>query len=243
MKLFKAFALAFNMMSIIPFFKVHNFYKGINGYSAMFYPLIGFILGSVLWATHTLLNPYLPSIHLSVLIFSLWILISGALHLDGFSDTVDGLFVSKEKSLQVMKDSHVGGMGMSFTVVFLALKLSSIIYLGIYNLIYLLPIVLMLSRLNATLAIYFYKYISSGVGALIKKELKIVHILFALLYTLAIAFYFNSLVLFILSSFVLVLCAHFFTRRLSGLNGDIYGFIIELTELLLLNYLIILHFS
>ena len=239
MKLLKGFALAFNMMSIIPFFKVHHFFKGINGYSAMFYPLVGFVLGSILWATHWLLDSHMPTTHLSVIIFGMWILLTGALHLDGFSDTVDGLFVAKDKSLEVMKDSHVGGMGMSFTVIFLLLKLSSVIHFEAY---YLLPVILMLSRLNATLSIYFFNYISSGVANLIKEELGKKHLLFAFLYTFALVFIFSFLGAFTISILVLILSAWFFKKRLGGLNGDIYGFIIEVTELALLNYIIFSNF-
>ena len=237
MKLFRGFALAFNMLSIIPFFRVHDFFKGINGYSAMFYPLVGFILGSLLWAIHYLLQDSLPSTHLAVIIFGLWVLVTGAIHLDGFSDTIDGLFVKREKALDVMKDSHVGGMGMTFTIVFLLLKLSSIIH---FEAFYLLPIILMYSRLNATLAIYFYNYISSGVGKLIKEELILKHLLFALFYSLVIAYFFSSLIAFTISILVLLISAKFFTARLGGLNGDIYGFIIEITELALLNLIIVL---
>ena len=240
MKFFQGLALAFNMLTIIPFFKVHDFFKGINGYSAMFYPLVGFLLGCFLWVTHSLLQGLIPEIHLAVIIFSLWILFTGALHLDGLSDTIDGLFVSKEKSLEVMKDSHVGGMGMTFTFVFLALKLSSIIHFQAY---YLLPVILMFSRLNATLAIYFYNYISSGVGQLLKEELTLKHLLFALIYSLLIAYLFSYLCAFIFTILVLFISARFFSKRLTGLNGDIYGFIIELTELALLNFIIIRNFG
>ena len=211
MKILKGFALAFSMLSIIPFFKVHDFFKGINGFSAMFYPLVGFILGSILWGVHTLLSAYLPSVHLSVIIFTLWITLTGALHLDGFSDTIDGLFVSKERALEVMKDSHVGGMGMSFTFVFLALKLSSVIY---FEAFYLLPIILMFSRLNATLAIYFFDYISSGVSMLIKEELKLKYLLFALLYSITLAYLFSSVWFFVLSVIVLFVIAKFLISRL-----------------------------
>jgi len=240
MRLLKAFALAFNMLTIIPFFKVHDFYKGINGYSAMFYPLIGFLLGTILWATHYILDGYVPSTHLAVIIFALWVLITGALHLDGFSDTVDGLFVSKEKALEVMKDSHVGGMGMTFTLVFIALKLSCVIHFEAY---YLLPVILMFSRLNAILGIYFYDYISSGVGKLLKEELTAKHILFAIFYSLVLAYLFSFSSAFLLAILLLLIIGKFFTSRLGGLNGDIYGFIIEVSELSLLNYIIISSFS
>lgn len=240
MKLLKGFALAFNMMSILPFFKVHNFFKGINGYSAMFYPLVGFILGLLLWGTHLVLKDYVPSTHLSVIIFALWVIITGALHLDGFSDTLDGLFVSKEKALEVMKDSHVGGMGMTFTVVFLLLKLSSLIY---FDAFYLLPIILMFSRLNATLAIYIYEYVSSGIGKLLKEELQLKQLLFAISYSLTLGYLFSFVSAILVSILVLLVSARFFTSRLGGLNGDMYGFIIEVSELTLLNFIIINNFS
>jgi cobalamin 5'-phosphate synthase/cobalamin synthase len=236
MKYLRSFALAFNMLSIIPFFKVHHFFKGINGYSAMFYPFVGFILGSILYLISVILAGVFPSAHLHVIIFSFWVFLSGAIHLDGLSDSIDGLFVQKEKSLEVMKDSHVGGMGMIFSFVFLALKLSSVIYLEAF---YLLPIVLMFSRLNATLAIYFYNYISDGVGMLIKKELSLKMVHFATLSSLIIASFFHVLSMFLLSLSVLIVIAIFFKSRLGGLNGDVYGLIIEVNEVVLLNYILL----
>lgn len=236
MKYFQAFALSLNMLTIIPFFKVHNFYKGINGLSAAFYPLIGFLLGSLLWATHTLLQNSLPSAHLGVIIFALWVLLTGALHIDGLSDTIDGLFVSSQKSLEVMKDSHVGGMGMTFTFVFLLLKLSSVMALDTYSLF---PVILMFSRLNAVLAIYFFKYVSSGVGALLKEELTLKMLLVTILFSLGVASFFSFSSAFLLSSFVLLLVGKFFTARVGGMSGDMYGFLIEVTELLLLNFALV----
>jgi len=236
MKIFQGFALAFNMLSIIPFFKVHDYFKGINGYSALFYPFVGFIIGTLLYLASLFLHDIFPAPHVAVIIFALWVGLSGALHLDGLSDTIDGLFVKKERALEVMKDSHVGGMGMIFTLVFLLLKLSSLIY---FEAFYLLPLILMLSRLNATLAIYFYPYISSGVGALLKAELSLKLLLITLLYSLIITLLYASLGAFVVSIAVLVFTAQLFKNRMGGLNGDMYGFIIELSELLLLNYMII----
>jgi cobalamin synthase len=235
MKLLKGLGLALNMLSIIPFFKVHNFYKGINGYSAMFYPLIGFFLGFILYFTSLLLDTHTEKIHQGVIIFALWVSITGALHLDGLSDTIDGFFVNKSKILDVMKDSHVGGMGMIFTFVFLIFKLSSLIYADAY---YLLPIVLMLSRLNATMAIYLYNYISSGVGKLIKDELTLKMVLFAIFYTLLTSYIFSSFLLSIFNIFIFIVISKLLTKRTAGLNGDMYGFIIELSELFLLNYIV-----
>jgi len=234
MKILQGFALSFSMLSIIPFFKVHNFFKGINGYAVMFYPLVGGILGTLLYTLHTILTPYFPSQHLAIFIFSMWVVITGGLHLDGFSDTIDGLFVSKQKALNVMKDSHVGGMGMIFSVVFLILKASSILYLDNF---FLLLSVMMLARFSAVLSIYFFPYISNGMGLLAKQEfsktLLFITIFYVFLFNLL---HIELLLISILTSFFI---SYLFRKRYGGLSGDMYGFIIEVCELVLLNVIML----
>ncbi len=232
---FKGFALAVSMLTSIPFFKVHNFNKGINGYAVMSYPLVGFLLGSILWAVYSLLHLHIPNTHLGIIIFALWVILTGALHLDGLSDTIDGLFVSKSRALKVMKDPNTGGMGMIFTVTFLILKASS---LAVFDAFYLLPILLMLSRFNAVMAIYLFPYISpNGMAALAKEELKGWQVLIALAYVIILCF--SSISLLALSLLTLFVIKLFFIKRYGGFNGDIYGFTIEISELILLNAILL----
>ena len=232
----KGLALSISMLTTLPFFKVHDFYKGINGYAVMFYPLVGFLLGAALLGIYTLLSPLAASVHLGIIIFALLVLLTGALHLDGFSDTIDGLYAPKERALEVMKDPQVGGMGMIFSVTFLILKATSLAY---FELFYLLPLLLMLSRLNAVLAIYFYPYISkSGMGTLAKEELTKKQMLIALFYSFLIVLLYNKLLLLVSSLLVLFVIKSIFVKRYGGFTGDIYGFTIEVTELILLNTLL-----
>ena len=236
-KILKGFALAVSMLSILPFFKVHDFYKGINGYAVMFYPFVGFLLGLLLYGAFLLLSGLFPPLHVSIIIFSLWVLLTGALHLDGLSDTIDGLFVDKKRALKVMKDPHNGGMGMTFSIVFLLLKASSLVA---FNAFYLLPVVLLLSRLGAVLEIYLYPYISqNGMGTLAKEEFLRWQLLFAFVYSLVIVALFNSFILLFVSLLVMFIIKSFFIKRYGGFTGDIYGFGIELTELVLLNTIIV----
>ena len=233
----KGFALAISMLTTLPFFKVHDFYKGINGYAVMFYPLVGFLLGLILWGVHTLLGTYIPATHLGVIIFGLWVLLTGALHLDGLSDSIDGLYVKKEKALQVMKDPNIGGMGMIFGGTFLILKASS---LAVFEAFYLLPLVLMLPRLGVVLAIYYYPYIrQNGMGTLAKEELKKPQLIVAVFYTFLAVAMFNMWVLLVSAVLVLLCFKIFFVKRYGGFSGDIYGFSIEVTELILLNIIIL----
>ncbi|MCF6339546.1 MAG: adenosylcobinamide-GDP ribazoletransferase [Sulfurimonas sp.] len=234
--IFNGFALAISMLTIIPFFKIHNFYKGINGYGVMFYPLVGFILGLILWTIYSVLSLYISSFHLGIIIFAILVLLTGALHIDGFSDTIDGFYVSKDKALKVMKDSHVGGMGMIITATFLILKASS---LANFEAFYLLPIILMLSRLNAVLAIYLYPYISqNGMATLAKEELTKSQIFITILYSIVLTFIFGGTILLVGSLLVLFILKYFFIKRYGGFSGDIYGFTIEVTELILLNIIL-----
>ena len=231
------FALAVSMLTILPFFKIHDFFKGINGYAVMSYPVVGLLLGSLLWLTQTLLLPYLPQAHLNIILFVLWVVLTGALHLDGFSDTVDGLFVPKERAEEVMKDPHAGGMGMIFSITFLIFKASSLWFL---DAIYLLPIILMLSRYNTVLAIYFFPYIrKEGMSTLAKQEFTKTELLISTAVVLLFVTLSGSWLLLAVSLLTLLLIKRFFIKRLGGFSGDIYGFLIEVTELVLLNVLLI----
>lgn len=233
----KGFALSISMLTVLPFFRVHEFYKGINGFSVMFYPLVGFLLGSLLYFISLGLTPYVPSFHMGIVLFALWALFSGGLHLDGYCDTIDGLFVDKSRSLQVMKDPHNGGMGMIFGGVFFILKASS---LAAFELLYLLPIILMLPRAAVVFMIYTYPYVSkSGMGTLAKEELKGWQVLIALVYTLVAVVYFQTWILLLVTALLTLAIKHFFIKRYGGFTGDIYGFSIEVIELILLNVAIV----
>lgn len=237
----KGFALSVSMLSTLPFFRVHDFYKGINGYAVMFYPLVGLIIGTILLGVYLLLVPYVPNSYLGVMIFGLWVVLTGALHLDGLSDTIDGFYIRKEKALEVMKDPNVGGMGMIFTAVFLILKVSAVVVLLAENkeAIYFLPLVLLLSRFNAVVSIYLYPYITkNGIGSLAKSELKGSQVLAATFYVVAISLFYFIPLLFV-SLFVMYILKYVFINRYGGFSGDMYGFLIEVTELALLSIILI----
>ena len=101
--------------------------------------------------------------------------------------------------------------------------------------------ILMLSRFNAVLAIYFYPYVSKGgIASLAKEELKISQVLIASLYVATLTLLASKLSLIFFSLAILYFIGIFFVKRYGGFTGDIYGFSIEVSELVLINYLIIL---
>lgn len=93
-----------------------------------FFPVVGLIIGVLLCLVDRLaLLMWSPTI--AALIDVLFLTaVTGALHIDGLSDTADGLFShrSKEKILEIMKDSRIGAMGAIALFFILAVKVASI---------------------------------------------------------------------------------------------------------------------
>ena len=99
-----------------------------------YFPLIGYVVGALSFITFYLLQFVLP-LELSVIgSLVVGMLTTGAFHEDGLADFFDGFGGgwTKDKILDIMKDSRVGTYGMVATIIQLAIKY--------YGLIFLIPI-------------------------------------------------------------------------------------------------------
>ncbi len=84
------------------------------GRAALFYPAIGLLLGVLLWGLGHLLAGA-PAAVAATLVLGLWVWSTGALHLDGLSDSADGWvggLGSRERTLEIMRDPRAGAMGV-----------------------------------------------------------------------------------------------------------------------------------
>ena len=88
------------------------------------FPLVGLAAGGLLGAVCLGLEHVLPPLPLAAVLVALMAWVSGGLHLDGLSDTADGLLSSqpRERALEIMKDSHVGAMGVIAIVMVVLIK-------------------------------------------------------------------------------------------------------------------------
>lgn len=77
-------------------------------------PVIGLLIGVILWGTALLAGSLYLLNWMSVLLIVVYIILTGGLHLDGLADTCDGLFSGREKDgmLLIMKDSRIGTFGV-----------------------------------------------------------------------------------------------------------------------------------
>lgn len=122
-------AVAFLFLSRIPMPYTPPFNSESCRRSALFFPLVGLVIGAILYSFAWLATFWFPPVVVAVMLTWLWIVLTGALHLDGFIDTADGLFSHRSPSrmLEIMSDSRIGAMGATAAVLALMAK-AALIY-------------------------------------------------------------------------------------------------------------------
>jgi adenosylcobinamide-GDP ribazoletransferase len=207
------------------------------GRSVGFFPLVGLLLGGIFYGLAGGLQLIFPSQVVAVLLLTTWLLLTRALHFDGFLDTCDGLFggFTPERRLEIMRDSRVGAFGVAGGGLLLLAKYTALVSLPNLSGLLLAPV---LGRWVLSVAIYAYPYArEKGLGRDMKDNVRPSQVILATILTLLAAWFFagwTGLLAFALTGIVLWLGAGFILRRIPGLTGDSYGALCELTELVVL---------
>jgi len=96
--------------------------------SVAWFPLVGLLLGVAAAGVAFVLPMVTPPLVCAGAMVVLLMSFSGCMHLDGLSDTADGLLSSRprERILEIMKDSHIGAMGVIAIVGTLLLKFAAL---------------------------------------------------------------------------------------------------------------------
>lgn len=94
----------------------------------VFFPVVGFLIGLLLAGSSYLLDLLFPVMVSRALLLTLWVGITGALHLDGLADTLDGLGGGSgwEARLAIMRDSRIGTYGMAGVVLYIGIKMAAL---------------------------------------------------------------------------------------------------------------------
>src|SRR5882672_201050 len=129
MTLLRGFLLAIAFLTRIPMPLRSELPPGAAGASVAFLPLDGRPLGFASAGAALLLHAPLhlpPHLLWALVLVALQALLTGALHLDGFSDIVDGLGggrSNRERALEIMKDTHIGAFGVVGLILLLVGKI------------------------------------------------------------------------------------------------------------------------
>jgi adenosylcobinamide-GDP ribazoletransferase len=206
------------------------------GYAFAYFPLVGVMIGAILWLVGWWSPVALPDLR-ALLILITWVVVTGGLHLDGFGDACDGLLATTtpERRLEIMKDPRAG----SWAVVGLVLLLLGkwVCLRTVAAPLLLLPP--LLGRWVMVTVAYRFPYARpSGLGAFFRDGLGatqwlVASLLAALLFLLYVWLVdVRTLWLAVTPLLVVTLFARWTAGRLGGgLTGDLYGALCELTEL------------
>jgi adenosylcobinamide-GDP ribazoletransferase len=211
-----------------------------------YFSLVGLLLGLLLSLLQLLLNPLLPRLALAAVLVVALVLLTGGLHLDGLMDTCDGLLGgrTRERRLEIMRDSRVGSFGVLGGVCVLLLKFAFIASLQVHALYVALLCVLPVARWAMVLALRsFPSARPGGLGVTFRRSVTLPRLCLAGGSALGIALLAGHLVgvfLWLAATVTAFALGRWFTRSIGGLTGDTYGAIAEITEVVTVLLLVFL---
>lgn len=120
--------IAFGLMTTLPIGLPDDWSAGDSGRAAVWYPLVGLVIGALTWLTWNATILFFPPLVAGTVTLIVWVALTGGLHLDGLADCCDGLFVSAvpERRLEIMKDPHIGAFGVIGLILVLFLKAAGV---------------------------------------------------------------------------------------------------------------------
>ena len=213
-------------------------------YMLAFFPLVGLMEGMCFYGgARWLAGSGLPSLFRASLLTLFPLFFTGGFHMDGFMDTMDGLFCGgeKKKKLEVMKDSRIGAFGamglMAYTLLFFSLCAS----LEDKDTVLLFSLGFVLSRLGSGLSLLLFPHAGEGSAsyAASHTEKKIVIPIYIFLFLLT-ASGFCLLDISLAPLLLLFWCVSFLLyygfskKQFGGITGDVAGFYLQAAELFFL---------
>lgn len=203
-------------------------------------PLVGAVIGFLLYAFSALLHAIrFDQPFSNILVWILYIVITGGLHIDGLADTFDGIYSNKsrERMLEIMKDSQIGTFGTLGIISVLAAGIVSSSYLD-QNAYFVFPIV---SRSLVLIIANRYSYArEEGMGKVFLEKNGQSELATGVFFLTAVPFIFYGLIGVLAASLTGVICiwsVDNIDKKLKGITGDVIGFSIEFSQVAFLTLL------
>jgi adenosylcobinamide-GDP ribazoletransferase len=205
--------------------------------SLAWYPVVGALLGALLLMFAWLLRNTSPLLAASLLVV-LWVVLTGALHLDGVADSADawiGGMGDREKTLAIMKDPRCGPAGVVALVLVLLLKFTALSSVDTMPWIALL-LAPLLARASLTLLFLTTPYVrSGGIGSGLTDAPRSMCVLtLALSAALCLFCQWNGVLALLVALSVFLFWRHACLQRLGGFTGDTAGALAEMVEVAVL---------
>jgi len=205
------------------------------GRSLLFYPLVGLLIGVLLLAAQQLLGDSAVLLQ-AALLLTLWVGISGGLHLDGLADSADawvGGFGDKQRTLAIMKDPRSGPIAVVVLVLLLLLKFAALVALLESGSGLLLLLVPWLARGLLPMLFLTTPYVrAGGLGQALAEHLPRRQLPWVLAANALAMLLFGwpALLALLVAGGVFIWLRSLMLKRLDGTTGDTAGALLEIAE-------------
>jgi adenosylcobinamide-GDP ribazoletransferase len=206
--------------------------------SVPWFPVVGALIGASVAGVYALLEPRLPALGAATIAIAVGMVVTGALHEDGFADAVDGIAGghNRQDRLRIMKDSRHGTFGVLALATALVMRVSCLGALDAWNGLSVLVASHALGR-AAALLLMRWQTASDGLGAGYTAAVTPVQIVTGAVAGTALAGIAAGWAGLVIGPFAAVaalltgLWAH---RAIGGITGDVLGAAEQIAELTVL---------
>lgn len=224
---------AFGLLTTLPFGMPENWLPGDSGRAGIWYPLVGAVVGGLIWLSFLALCQFFPPLVVGVLTVLVWVSLSGGLHLDGLADCCDGLLSSNtpKRRLEIMKDPHLGTFGGIGLLLLLLSKTAALSLLTASNGLAII-LAATVSRWLILPASLLPLANPGGMGADFATGFRRSAILITAILPLGLAFLLGMQGLFAVLGALIAAAAvlGLACNRIGGVTGDVFGLLVEVSE-------------
>ncbi len=211
-------------------------------YAICFFPLIGLVIGALEWCVLYVTGLFeMGDLFRTSLMTAVPFLVTGGIHMDGFSDTSDARhsYQSRERKLEIMKDPHVGSFAVFCCIFYTVLYAGALSEVKLTD-AFLLAGTFLLSRIFSGIAVTtFPKAKKDGMlrstADATAKSVKWILIAELVLVT-AVLLMLDPVSGGIEAAAGLLFFAYYHRlaiREFGGITGDLAGWFVQMTELIL----------
>ena len=199
-----------------------------------YFPLVGILLGLMVALFDSVVLRLWPPPVAALLDVMLLAVLTAAFHIDGLGDTADGLLGprSRDKALEIMKDSRIGTMGLVAILFGLALKWGGLANLNAHRSI-LLIIIPAYARTTILFGMRFLPYgRPDGTGKpFFSEKISLKHF-WGLIFPIGLSLILGLKAIWLNLAFVIIIAMIllFYKKRMGCITGDMLGAMVEITE-------------
>jgi adenosylcobinamide-GDP ribazoletransferase len=234
--LFKSVVLIMTLGTILPMPALADVDPTALRRSIGFFPAAGWVMGLFLWGAMWVATHFMSHAASALIVLTAYVVLTGALHLDGLADSFDALGSRKQSraALAIMKDSHIGTMGAVAVILVLMGKLVAFSQLSASAIGVWVVVPVMARTAVVWLMTVNPAARSEGLGAIYARRLPAWTVAGATavgcLTAAMLMPWYEALAVILLAAAVTMVWARLTRKRFGGSTGDTYGALLEMIE-------------